>query len=77
MKDSLGWQQVYVSPRFDAAVIKHIALNAKVAVQVGSDFKNIQFFHNLSERRQNAGRRPGRLSNTFGIDHRHELFAVA
>lgn len=32
MKDSLGWQLVYVSDRFEPAV-RHIALNAKLVIQ--------------------------------------------
>jgi hypothetical protein len=32
MKDSLGWQLVYVSPRFNHT-IKHIALNTRLGVQ--------------------------------------------
>lgn len=32
MKDSLGWQSVYTSPRMDAP-LKHIALNTKFGPQ--------------------------------------------
>lgn len=32
MKESLGWQQMYASPRMDA-VVRHVALNTKFGAQ--------------------------------------------
>lgn len=66
MKESLGWQQLYISPRMDA-VIRHVALYAKfgekmLAVSLAN---NAIHLWNISEGDANFGAKIGRKFSIF------------
>ncbi|CAG9535813.1 unnamed protein product [Cercopithifilaria johnstoni] len=69
MKESLGWQQLYISPRMDA-VVRHVALYAKfgekmLAVSLAN---NAIYLWNISEGDANFGTKIGTFTLLVPVD---------
>ncbi|EFO25286.1 potassium channel tetramerisation domain containing 3 [Loa loa] len=69
MKESLGWQQLYISPRMDA-VVRHVALYAKfgekmLAVSLAN---NVIHLWNISEGDTNFGTKIGTFTLLVAVD---------
>ncbi|KAM3716839.1 BTB/POZ domain-containing protein [Dirofilaria immitis] len=69
MKESLGWQQLYMSPRMDA-VVRHVALYAKFGEKMlaVSLTNNIIYLWNISEGDADFGTKIGTFTLLVAVD---------